>query len=335
MLTHKQLIGTWIGVHTEPDLGAFCPLPAYLHLSADSTCQLGMVDESEPPVTTTWALQRGTLRLDTVHYAPGLVTLTGDLLRIGVQKPMTFRRFQNVPLDSFSTQKALSGRAWQTDSLVVHLHVNGRACLEHRTTGQRTVHNWSMARQQQSLFLIIRGNAVNPKGSYTPLWQVINVGNGQLRLTGWDGHTLVTPVFRLGRVLSATEACLPVGFQTCDYCFSTRRWTTVTDLPSKHDTIAQILKQHYQPVGGMGQSGLLRLKCTVSCGGEYSLVTVYGVDEEYQERAFAPAIIRQLLAIFRERLAPLVVPPATESPPVDADIQLTFRLKDGALTDFF
>ncbi|MBC8156381.1 MAG: hypothetical protein H7Z72_26135 [Bacteroidetes bacterium] len=171
--TREGLTGTWIGVHTEFAKGLYCPLPAYLDLQSNGTYRFGLIDESAPARTTTWAIAGDTLRLFDLFYTPELVTLLADTLRLGVAYPMTFRRFQDIPVDSATVQKALVNHVWQTDSLTVHFHDSGRVCLENRTTGQRTVHYWRLSRRGQSVFVVMQGSQHKTGGAYKSLWQLV------------------------------------------------------------------------------------------------------------------------------------------------------------------
>ena len=169
-ITPEQLVGTWIGVHSEWDTDLFCPLGTYIRLDADSTYHLGMVDGSAARLTSTWAAHGDSVRLDTIHYAPRLVRLQNNLLRIGTFYPMVFRKFNAIPIDSARAYQQLNGRVWQSDSLTISLYANGQASVENPTTHQRTAHFWRLARFGLSVFLVIRGNQHNQDSGYKPLW---------------------------------------------------------------------------------------------------------------------------------------------------------------------
>lgn len=338
-LTRAQLTGIWVGVHTQygSDAYSYCPLPAYLDLQPDGTYRLGLLDESAPARVATWTINGDTLRLGAIAYAPGLVMLKTDTLRIGTVFPMTFCRFKNVPIDSALVREKLVNRAWQTDSLTVHFHDNGRVCLENRITNQRTVHHWRLSQHDKSVFILIQGSEHTTDGHYKPLWQLMTATVNQFGVTGWKGKRVATETFRLVRSLLPGDSCQPTGFQACDNCFSQRSSYSISVLsPSQQYTVQKISRQYYQPVEQTGESGLIQIRFVVNCAGEMGLFTVTELDENYRTRSFADRITSQLTAICRHQLLRAL----TADAPVPEDrrdraITLNFRLKEGHLTDIF
>jgi hypothetical protein len=332
----EQLVGTWIGVHSEWDLDFTCPLPTYIQLDADSTYYLGMIDGSANKLTSTWGIHGESVRLDTIHFAPRLVSLQNELLRIGVNYPMVFRRFSDIPLDSATVYQQLNGRIWQSDSLIISLFTNGQASLENTRTKQRTAHFWQLARFETSLFLIIRGNSHNRDGGYKPLWQISSLSPKQMQAIGWNGCTAATESFRFVRNLSSSDSCRPSGFQTCNTCFR-QIWhdRSITSGQKRYD-IVQLFTKQYRPVRQSGESGLIRIQFVVNCEGEQGLVDVTGFDEDYCPKQFDARITSQLLTICREHVATDQSIRQFDNPPDqfrDVAISLTFRLKDGRITD--
>ena len=328
-----QLTGTWIGVHTEFDTDVFCPLPTYMKLDTASTYHLGMVDSSAAEITSTWAVQGDRVRLDTIHFAPGLVKVQDDLLRIGTNYPMTFRRFSDIPIDSANAYRQLSGRIWQSDSLIISLYANGQISLESRTNHQRTAHFWRLVRFKKSVFLVILGNQYDRDGGYKPLWQLSSVSPQQMQLIGWNGRAVATEPFRFVRNLSPSDSCQPNGFQTCNNCFQ-KAWY----LPHSGNVyeLRQLITAHYKPIKQPGESGLVRVNFVLNCEGKSGLFEVKGFDDAYTPKTFDNQITSQLLAICRDYVAtsPLLRPDDKSGERShDKSISLTFRLKDGEFID--
>ncbi|MVM39590.1 hypothetical protein GO730_21600 [Spirosoma sp. HMF3257] len=334
--TREQLVGTWIGVHTEWDLDFACALPIYIQLDADSTYHLGMVDGSASKLTSTWSILGESVRLDTIHFAPRLVSLQNELLRIGTNYPMVFRRFNDIPLDSATVYEQLNGRIWQSDSLTISLFANGQASLENTLAKQRTAHFWQLAQFSKSIFLIIRGNQHNRDSGYKALWQINSVSSKQLQAIGWNGCKIAAEPFRLVRNLSPGDSCRPSGFQTCDNCFR-QLWaeSTLTRGQKRYD-IVQLFTKYYQPVNQTGESGLVRIQFVVNCEGERGLVEINGFDEDYCPRQFDPRITNQLSTICSEHIATDQSIRQSDSASGlfrDISISLAFRLKDGRITE--
>ena len=332
----EQLIGTWIGVHTELDTNFTCPLPTYIRLSADSVYQLGMVDGSASPLQSTWAIEGERVRLDTIHFEPRMVTVQGGLLRIGTTFPMVFRRFTPVPVDSASTYRQLSGRVWQSDKQTVYLYANGQASLENSLTKQRTAHFWRLALVDQSVFLVISGNQHNRGGGYKPLWQITAVLPKQMQIIGWNGYAVATETFRLVRTVTPGETHQPTGFQVCSSCFMASWQSTRFNQTSRLYELNQLLTRYYQPVATSGQSGLLTLSFVVNCAGQSGLFEAKGFGDDYCPKAFDNLITNQLLTICRNYLTAdsfLHLGYDSAGQINDTAVSLTVRLKDGHITD--
>ncbi|MGF7216793.1 hypothetical protein GGR92_002960 [Spirosoma lacussanchae] len=335
-VSQQQLAGIWIGVHSEWDTDFFCPLPTYLQLDTDGTYALGLVDASAAPIRSTWAVRDDSVRLDTIRYAPGLVRVVDQQLRIGQYYPLVFRKFTDIPLDSARTVQTVAGRVWQSDGLIIALYANGRVALEDLTTRQRSVHFWQLVRFGSSVFLVIQGNQYGRDGGYKPLWQLTQASSQQLQAIGWNGRTVATETFRFVSALAPGDSCRPAVFQPCDNCF-TRMWhITQTGRTAVGHSLWQALKKHYQVRTQPGQSGLVRIQFVINCAGEQGLFEVAGFDEDYCPRTFDCTITDQLLALCRQHLPSDMLSYATDqidTSPRDAAISLTFRLKDGQLTD--
>ncbi len=337
-LSRAQLTGTWIGVHTEIGPGVYCPLPTYLDLQADGAYRLGLVDESAPARTGTWAVAGDSLQLGSNAYAPGLVTLITDTLRIGTVYPMVFRRFHDVPVDSAVARHRLTNRVWQSDSVTVHLHDNGRVCLENRRTGERTVHHWRLAGFGQSVFLLIQGSEHTTGGRYKPLLQVSETIANQFRATGWHGQSVTTESFRLVRSLSPGDSCRATGFQVCDNCFS--QWSSFSgysflSLSSRY-RIQKISHQYYQPLNLPGQTGVVQVRFVINCAGEMGLFTMRELDDNYNVCAFDTRITEQFSTLCHQQVLRSLTAEATRPDEQrDRAITLNFRLKDGRLTDIY
>ena len=334
--TREQLIGTWIGVHSEWETDFTCPLPTYIKLDADSTYHLGMVDGSAKERISTWAIHDERMRLDTIHFAPRLVTIQSSLLRIGANYPMVFRRFTDVTIDSARAYQQVSGRVWQSDSLIIYLYADGKAALENPVTKQRTAHFWRLAQLDQSVFLVIQGNQYTRNRGYKPLWQIVSLSPKQIQAIGWNGCEIASEAFRYVRNLALGETFVPSGFQPCSSCFS-RKWreSSISHSDKRYD-LTQLFMKTYQPISHPGESGLIRIQFVVNCEGEHDLFELRGFDEAYCQKTFDNRITSQLLTICRERVAtdPTLrqVNNADDLVP-DVAVTLTFRLKDGRLID--
>ncbi|MFD2932500.1 hypothetical protein [Spirosoma flavum] len=332
----EQLIGTWIGVHSELSTDLVCPLPTYIQLDADSIYHLGLVDGSTSELKSTWSVTGENVRLDTIHYASRLLSVKDNLLRIGTNYPMVFRRFTDISIDSASAYQQLSGHVWQSDNLTIYLYTNGQVRLENTITNQRTAHFWQLAQFGQSVFLIIRGNQYNHNGGYKPLWQISTVSSKLMQAIGWNGCRVASETFRLVRDLSPDDLHQPTDFQTCDNCFQPI-WHEVplSHSPRRYD-INQLFRKQYQPVSQSGQSGLIRIQFVVNCEGEQGLVDLHGFGEDYCPKIFDCRITDQLQTICRDYVAAdpsLRMPEKTDARLQDVSVSLTFRLKDGLLTD--
>ncbi|WP_148562357.1 hypothetical protein [Spirosoma radiotolerans] len=333
--SREQLIGTWIGVHAEWEADFFCPLPTYLRLEPDGAYQLGMVDNSAQPLVSTWAVQGDTVRLDTVHYAPRLVSLQGGLLRIGTLYPMVFRKFSAIPVDSANTYQQLNGRVWQSNNLTISFYSNGQVSVENTATKKKTVHFWQVVRFGSSVFLVIRGNQHNKDGDFKPLWQIANLNANQMQAIGWNGCTVTTETFRLIRDIPAGEVCHPTDFQPCSNCFSQTWNSRSVSNPSKRYDLIQLITNYYQPVQQIGQSGLIRVRFVLNCEGEQGPFELSGFGEDYCPKLFDRRITDQLRDICQNRVGtdPTLRQSQPTDPPHDVSLVVTFRLKDGRVTD--
>ncbi|GAB3777635.1 hypothetical protein GCM10028818_25130 [Spirosoma horti] len=333
--SREQLIGTWIGVHAEWEADFFCPLPTYIRLDTDGAYQLGMVDNSAQPFVSTWAIEGDTVRLDTIHYASRLVNIQGDLLRIGILYPMVFRKLNPIPIDSASTYQQLKGRVWQSDNLTFSFYTNGQVSVENTATKKKTAHFWQVMRFGPSAFLVIRGNQYNKDGDFKPLWQIATLRSNQMQAIGWNGCTVTTETFRLIQDIPPGDVCRPSEFQPCSNCFSRTWHTRSISSPSKRYDLTQLIKKYYQPVHQAGQSGLVRVRFVVNCEGKQGPFDLSGFDEDYCPKPFDSRITNQLRAICLNHVG--TDPALRQSQPTDAshDVSLvvTFRLKDGLITD--
>lgn len=338
--TPEQLVGTWIGVRAEFDEQFDRPYPVSMTLGADSTYLLRLLDENPPGRRATWSADSQKIRLDTNTYAVGQWTIQRDELRLTGAIPLAFRRFVDIPIDSVAAGKVLSGHVWATDSLTYRLRATGDACLENSRTGTVALHCWRLARVGQSLFLVVKGNQDGCKGNFQYPLQITELSTTAVYCLGGNGQSVDQLVFRRVGSSPPNEVCQPNGFQPCNtYAFSSfNLYPYYTFTRGRLYDIRQVVERAYKPVARTGQSGLIRFRFIVNCRGEAGQFHVLEVDESYQKRPFDPRITDQLLVICRDKLTGWEAGRPTGEPnqePVDTFCLLTFRLKDGLITDIF
>ncbi|WP_460951300.1 hypothetical protein [Spirosoma daeguense] len=332
----NQLIGKWIGVHTEWDLDLSCPLPIYLQLDADGTYQFGMIEGSAPKLSATWDKQGDSIRLDTIRYTPGVISLQQNILRIGKNYPMVFRRFDDFPLDSAQTYKTLSGRVWQSDSLTLYLFPDGKLAMENTVTKQRTAHFWRLAQLEKSVFLVIRGNQYTGEGNCKYIRQLRNISPTSLQFIGSNGQVVTVENFRFLRSLNKADTCRPSGFQVCSNCYRQSWYETNRLAGSQRYDLIQLFRKQYQPLYQQGESGLVRVQFEVNCKGAKGAFLLKGFGEDYCPRTFDKRVLNQILAICRDYVATdamLLESHRQDDAPSDVAVSLTFRLKNGQITE--
>lgn len=345
-LTPERLTGTWLGVHVAYDTAFYCPLPTYIQLNADGTSVTGLIDEAAPPQRATWSLTDGRLQLDTNRYERGQVTLVGDRLRINGYFPLEFRRHVDTTIDLAQARRVLTNQVWTVDSFDggarrLHLHGNRQACLEDPVTGHKAVHHWSLTAHGRSVFLTLKGNQLDSTGKYRAVFQLTHVTDGRFSATGWDGRAVTTQLGRAVAHLSTRDTCHGVGFQTCRHCLY-RPLDMYYSFDQKGHSerlwyVRETYRKHYRPVALSGQSGLVRIRFLVNCAGEAGQFEVLELDTNYRKRPFDRRITDQLLTICRTELNRGWLPGSDDRNEGVYDyVQLlTFRLRDGALTEIF
>lgn len=337
-LTRDQLIGTWIGVRLEYDEQFYRPNPIYMTLSADSTYSFGLIDANSPLRRATWSMSKQSVRLDTSTYALNQWTLSGDELRLTGVFPMTFRKLTETDVDSAAVHNALAGYSWTTDSLSYHFHADGSACLKNQKTGDVAVHCWRLTQVGRSVFVVIKGNQVDCDGNFQYPLQVTRLLINELQCQGGGPRANERLSLTRGTKLAAESHCEPRGFQACRthtfppfnlYPYYSYRRGRLFD-------IRQVVEREYKPLVLPGQSGLIRFRFVVNCRGETGQFEMLEVDENYEKCSFDPRIINQLTDICHTKL-PNQEPgkPNGETEPVDTVCLLTFRLKDGLITEIF
>jgi hypothetical protein len=337
--------GTWLGLRIEYDEHVAAPLPVVLTLNADSSSRLTLIDANAPARRSTWSFSGGRMRLDTNIFAPNQWQVTSNLLRLNGVYPMVFRRLADpaTVLDSTTVLASLAGHSWASDSLIYHLHANGSAGLENRRTGDLTQHCWQLARVANRLFLVLKGNRQSCDGSLLFPVQIIDSQHDLVQISQTDGYRTQTQTLRRAADLKSTDIVQPRGFQTCQpvvYApFSMYPYFQYRQ--GRLHAIRQVVAREFRAVPVPGQSGLIRFRFVVNCEGQAGRFEVLEVDENYQKRPFNPQITSQLLAICRDKLTDWEPGQTTPDSPdavqerVDTVCLLTFRLKDGQITEIF
>ena len=111
--------------------------------------------------------------------------------------------------------------------------------------------------------------------------------------------------------------------------------TGLTDSENRYE-LKRLVGQCYQRVQQSGQSGLIRVDFIINCTGERGQFRLVGLDEEYRPKNFDGQITQQLLAICRDHVPSELftfVSNQRINAHQDAAVSLTFRLKDGRITD--
>lgn len=332
--TAQSLTGRWVGVTTEYDLDAFCPLPVYMDFNADSTWQLGLIDESAAPRTGRWArLKNDSLRFNEATYAPELVTLQGDRLRIGRVQPMTFRRFRAMPMKRETVWARLVGQVWQSDSVQFRFGADGRVALRNRRANTQTIHYAEVLALAESAFLVVRGNPNGRAGDIRIFWQVVGNDVGVIRL---QNDSEKPEILRWVGALPANESLQSTQFQPCANCYGmdpTFFAGYVNELNKRK--LLSLFRQQYKPVDVPDQSGVITLKFVRNCAGEIGPISLQQLDTNYKRRPFDKRVSDQLMGIVRNHLPGSLFGDNDKAPSHDQTVTFTIRLVDGRLTDLF
>lgn len=334
----EQLAGTWIGVCIEYDQHFNRPYPVCMKLGADSAYAISLIDEGGPGRQSTWGMTGQKIRLDTNSYTLGQWSLRGDELRLMGVYPILFRRFTNVAIDSAAARQTLTGYSWLSDSLTYHFHADGSACVENPNTGDVAIHCWRLAQVGKSIFLVLKGNRTDCDGNFQYPVQITQLTLNKAECLSGNGRGIESLTFRRGAALKLNQPCQPKGFQPCNaYAFSSfNLYPYFSYRRGRLFAIQHIVEREYKPVSLPGQSGLIRFKFMVNCQGEAGRFEMLTVDENYQKCQFDKQITNQLLTICRTKLTDWEPGQTNDThTPVDTFCLLTFRLKDGHITEIF
>lgn len=332
----QSVVGRWIGIHTEWDLNTYCPLPAYMDFNADSTWQLGLIDESVAPRTSQWTrLPNDSLRFNGATYAPDLIVFNGDQLKIGRAIPMLFRRYQAVPIKRETVWERLAGQVWQSDSVQYRFATDGRVTLYHRRTGTQTVHFAEVLALGESAFLLVRGNQNGREGDIRAFWQVVSNEVGVIRLQGGFGKNIGTETLRWVRALNSNDSFRATTFQPCTNCAAQDQMIVfggLNDLNKRK--VLTVIQHRYQPVDAPDQSGVITLKFVRNCAGGLGPIEFQQLNSDYKRRPFDKRITDQLVDIVRNHI-PGSLYGDDRSRSRDQTLAFTIRLVEGRITDLF
>lgn len=336
--TREQLVGTWIGIRAEYDEEFYRPNPVYIALGTDSTYSFGLIDANSPVQRSTWSMNNQTVRLDTNTYALSQWTLSQNELRLTAAYPMAFRRLTELPMDSATVSQALSDYSWITDSVSYDFHADGSACLKKMKTVDVAVHCWRLAQVGRSVFIVIKGNQTDCNGNLQYPLQIMRMSASEIYCQGGGPRADDRLLLRRGGRLRAGARCEPKGFQPCrTYIFPPLNlYPYFAYRQGRLFDIRQVVEREFKPLSLPGQSGLIRFRFVVNCRGEAGRFELLEVDESYKKCSFDPRIINQLSDICQRKLSGWEPgKPNGETEPVDTVCLLTFRLKDGLITEIF
>ena len=342
-VTTTQLTGTWIGLRIEYDEHIDRPFPVSMMLGSDSSYALQLLDENSPARHATWSLNEPTVRLDTNTYALDQWSLQNGELRLMGAFPVAFRRLTDIAIEPAAAKQTLTGYSWIADSVSYHFHANGSACVLNQKTGDLTAHCWRIAPVGHAVFLVLKGNMNECSGNFQYPLQVTKLTNNQIECLGGSSRGGTRVILHRDTALVSNAACPPKGFQPCypnAFWFSNVRplYPYFTYRRGRLHDIRTVVEHEFKPIPLPGQSGLIRFRFMVNCRGEAGQFEVLEVDDKYQKCRFDPRITRQLLHICRDKLTdwePGVPTGGSDQEPVDTVCLLTFRLKDGLITDIF
>lgn len=337
--TREQLTGTWIGTHYTWDRDFAVPIGSYLQLDASGSYVVGAISELEPPIRGQWSIAAGAMRLDTNQFKAGQVRINNDLLHIDGYFPLTFRRFQDLPMPIDEVRKTLLNKVWTSGAKRCHLHQDGQACMEQ--SEDRTIHNWSLVNYKNSVFLLIKGVQDNSVGNYQPSLQLTSIQPDCFQAIGWDGEHVSEQSFRAAAVLPPDSVCRPVGFQPCvTYLYRPLNMYYSYDQKGHQERlhfVRSVFRESYKSVAAVGESGLIRIRFQVNCRGEAGRFETLELNSQYEKRPLDQRITRQLLAICQQSLSSGWLPGKNNRDNQASDYFqfITFRLKDGAITEIF
>jgi hypothetical protein len=337
--------GVWIGQRVGYDVGVPAPLPLLLTLRADSTAELRLLDADSTARQTRWAmLPNNRMRLDTNTFGPGQWRTDKDTLWLRGRYPLVFRALLSDLANPAPTANRLAdartvlmGHSWASDSLVYSFFTNGSAGIENRRTGDVARHCWQLMDANGVVLLILKGNRQDCAGNYLFPIQLRRVTDKTVTVLTTNGYDDQTQTWQRTADLAPGADVQPRGFQTCQSMV----YAPFALYPYKQfrrgrlGHIRQVVAGAFRAEPLAGQSGLVRLRFVVNCTGQAGRWELLELDENYQRRAFNPQITKQLLDICQTKLTDWEPGMDDDGQLRDTVCLLTFRLKDGRITDIF
>ncbi len=330
----ENLSGSWLGGAVAIDQDIYRPMSQVLHFSQDSVMEYLSFDGD---TTFTYHIRQDTVDFPFRSYPKSEVRLVDENLLIGKFYPQYFRRIPpiDVNIDTLEVREILNLKSWESDRDFLEFNPDSLLVYDFDKKEKERV-CWEVLAFKGNLFLARKGSFAGCDKAYHQLELITAINSNEFEVIKW-----VNDQFRVVRYVLTTRQAPNYDyaeFQVCNPHIyrnmgSDRYYFKYTSYRGGLYMLRKLYEKKYRKVEDGRNTGIVRIGFIVNCLGDIGDFDILEMDENYKEKKLNREITDQLLEILKS--SGKWIPGERNDESVDTYKYVSFRIKDGRITEIF
>lgn len=339
---HNKIKDLWIGSYHHLDKNVNTPLPLLYDFEQDSLQLIRLsIQEASKKKSLPWRWSGSNLRIDTNLILHQNIKLENSALLIGQNYPDHFRRPKPVNLDAKAARisAGLSGKVWDSETEQLHFKDASQVLIFNKQDHSIHQYCWTVTQYKSYFFLIVEGNPSDCKGYPHFSAQIVKWDSESFRLEKFHQTSVQLLDYKFLKSFDAQVKADP--FQSCNpflHLYYPPHRYYYQDTRYKGGglyAIRKIFANQYQIPSGSIANGLIRVRFLVNCKGQAGNFELLSLDQNYQEKPMDINVTQQILELCKSLQSWIPGKNSETNESIDTFKYLSFKIKDGAITDIF
>lgn len=314
------------------DTDYYVPMANYLLAKSDSTLEIGMMGNDEPRHFQ-WSMDKGKLWLDTNRYLSSQYALNDQSFTLKNAYESHYFKVEQFELEQTIDENYFQNKTFASEYDTLEFSTNDSLLIKKGSNTEKAY--YSLWQKEGAIFLIKNGSAIESKGNFRFIEQIVDLEDDQFTVKRWQDDVMKWVTFKK----TATAQLKADPFQLCNsylYRNNPKHRYYYHDVFYKGGNykLNKLFHNYFSPQDYENINGICQLEFIVNCQGQAGRFSLKQFDLDFALTDFPAALQNKMLA-FGQSLQDWNAGKSQSGEYIDTYRFLNFKFKNGELVEIF